>query len=818
MVPKIIKRGEVRVSVRSLVEFILRSGDIDNRKKGSSEESMAEGARIHRLIQSRMGASYHAEVPLKETFPRTGYDIIIEGRADGIIYEDELPIEVTVDEIKSTWLDIDKLKEPKPVHLAQARCYAYFFAKQHGLKEIKIRITYVNLYNQQIRYFHEGFVFSELEAWFDALLSAYGKWADFQFSWNVLRNRTAALVEFPFEYRKGQKELVSQVYRTIYHKRKLFLQAPTGTGKTISTVFPTVKAVAEMRAEKIFYLTAKTITRTVAMESFDILRNEGLRFKTVQITAKEKICPIEEMDCNPSACPYAKGHYDRINEAIYDLLTSVDNFSREAVEEYSKRHMVCPFEFSLDMSLFADAVICDYNYVFDPNVYLRRFFSDSPQGEYVFLVDEAHNLADRAMKMYSAELLKEDIMEAKRLVKEYDNRLSRALEAVNRKLLLIKRETETVKELEDITDFIMALNKAYSRLNDFLEEDEKFEKRAELLEFFFKVRHFINMYDNMGEDDYVIYSELLHGGGLKLKLLCIDPSESLKIRLSKGVSTIFFSATLLPIRYYRDMLGAEKEDYAVYAESIFDERKRGLLIASDVSSRYARRGELEYKRIAEYISAFVRGRVGNYMVFFPSYSFLSEVLIHFVKASAAGPGFFEERISEIRGSNAPVEVDGLRIICQKGNMTEVEREGFLSCFADAPKDLPLAGFCVSGGIFSEGIDLKNDSLIGAAIVGTGLPMVCNERELMKKSYDKAGVNGFDYAYRFPGMNKVLQAAGRVIRTADDVGIVALLDERFLSGEYKRLFPREWSRYEVLNLYNKEDKINDFWELIDMDGL
>ncbi len=802
MVPKVFKRGEVRISVRGLVEFILRSGDIDNRKKGSSEEAMLEGARIHRLIQSRMGPEYHAEVPLSQVFPQTGYDIIIEGRADGIIYKDGL-YDVTVDEIKSTWLDIEKLKGPDPVHLAQAKCYAYIFAVQNSLKDIKVRMTYVNLFDQRIRYFHESFVFGEIEDWFQSLLSSYKRWADFQFSWNAIKNRTAAEVPFPFEYRKGQKELVSQVYRTIYHKRKLFLEAPTGTGKTISVVFPSVKAVAEQRAEKIFYLTAKTITRTVAAESFGHLREKGLSFKTVIITAKEKICPLESPDCNPVACPYAKGHFDRINDAIYDLLTSTDDFSREVIERYADKHMVCPFELSLDISLFSDAVICDYNYVFDPNVYLRRFFSDNPQGDYVFLVDEAHNLADRAMKMYSAELLKEDILSLKRLVSDYDNRLSRALDSVNRKLLLIKRETEKVKVHEDISDFMMALNKAYSRLNDYLEDEdrdkdkEKDQARAEILDYYFKLRHFINMYDNMGKEDYVIYSELLSDGRLMLKLLCVDPSNSLRIRLSKGVSTIFFSATLLPVKYYRDMLGADKEDYAVYASSIFDERKRGLFIASDVSSKYTRRGELEYLRISEYINSLVEGRKGNYMVFFPSHSFLLSVYEQYIKRYGEG--------------NA-------RVLCQKSSMTEEEREEFLRSFTEEEHSSSLIGFCVMGGIFSEGIDLKNDRLIGALIVGTGLPMVCNERELMKQSYDRRGINGFDYAYKFPGMNKVLQAAGRVIRTADDVGIVALLDERFLTGEYKRLFPREWSRYEILNLNNKEDAVGEFWELRDMDRI
>ena len=408
------------------------------------------------------------------------------------------------------------------------------------------------------------------------------------------------------------------------------------------------------------------------------MRTGGLRFKTVIITAKEKICFLESPDCNPVACPYAKGHFDRINDAIYDLLTSLDNFSRETIEEYARKHEVCPFELGLDMSLFADAVICDYNYVFDPNVYLRRFFSDSPQGKYVFLVDEAHNLAERAMKMYSAELVKEDVMTVKRLIKEYDNKLSRALETLNRKFLLIKRETETVKIYDDISDFIMALNRAYARLDDFLEDEEQFEAKNELLEFYFKVRHFINMYDNMGEEDYVIYAERETDGRLKLKLLCVNPANSLKQRLSKGISTTFFSATLLPIKYYKDMLGAEEEDYAVYASSVFDEKTRGLFIASDVSSKYTRRGELEYQRIAAYINACVRQHRGNYMVFFPSHSFLTAVYEQY-----------------IRLYDAP----DTELLCQKSSMSEAEREEFLESFTRERTEGYLIGSALSAGSF-----------------------------------------------------------------------------------------------------------------------
>lgn len=783
-------RGTIVISVRNLVEFILRSGDIDNRRKASSKDAeiMLEGARIHRMIQSRMGDEYHAEVGLRESFPMDGYDIIVEGRADGIIYDDDMS-NVVIDEIKSTYKDIERIEKPEEVHLAQAKCYAYIFAAQNNLAEIGVRMTYCNIVDQGITYFHETYTFGEIRKWFMELLDAYKKWSDFEFHWRIERNDSIKRTDFPFEYREGQKELVSQVYRTIYHKKKLFMEAPTGVGKTISTVFPSVKSVGEGHAEKIFYLTAKTITRTVASECFSLLEENGLKYKRVIITAKEKLCPIEKVDCNPAACPYASGHYDRINDAIYDIITNESDFTREIIEKYAEKHNVCPFEMNLDVSLFSDAVICDYNYVFDPNVYLRRFFSDLSGGSYIFLVDEAHNLAERAMKMYSAILYKEQFLEIKNLIKNHDAKLMRALDKCNRILLVMKRETESVKVYEDITEFIMALGRVLARLENFLDEYERFPERDDVLDFYFEVRHFINMYDVMGEDDYVMYTEHEEDGKFMIKLLCVNPSENLKVRLSKGRSTTFFSATLLPIRYYEDMLGANPDDYAVYAHSVFDENKRGLFIAGDVSSKYTRRNDAEYAKCAEYIAAITSRKKGNYMVFFPSHAFLANVCRQYENYYMS---------------------PGVEILKQTSNMNENEREEFLARFVD--NDLgTLIGFCVMGGIFAEGIDLKNDLLIGAIIVGTGLPMVCNEREIMKKCYDTYGYDGFDYAYRYPGMNKVLQAAGRVIRTQDDIGVVALLDERFLTGSYKRMFPREWSNYSICSVDNIGDMITRFWD-------
>ncbi len=814
--------NRILVSVRNLVEFILRSGDIDNRKKsGPDITSMLEGAKIHRMIQAKMGIEYHPEVMLKTTIPGNEYDIVIEGRADGIIYNDDtlkeyadicsvdnIPVTLndnrpTIDEIKCTYLDLDKLKQPVAVHLAQAKCYAYMFANMYSLREISVRMTYCNISTQELKYFHETYTFVEIRNWFFELIDSYKRWADFEFGWKRLRNETIRAVDFPFQYREGQKELVTQVYQTIYHGRKLFLEAPTGVGKTVSTIFPTVKAFGENLCDKMFYLTAKTITRTVAADCFDILRSGNLRMKTVVITAKEKICPLEKPDCNPIGCAMAKGHFDRVNDAIYDLLMSEDSFTPAKITEYAMKHNVCPFEMSLDLSLFCDGIICDYNYVFDPNVYLRRFFGDCVLGRYVFLVDEAHNLVDRGIDMYSATLYKEKFLEIKHLIKETDPRLDRALGGCNRKLLAMKRECENVLVLPDISEFVMMLGRALSRLETFLDEQEHFAAKDELLEFYFDIRHFMNMYDNMGEEDYRIYCEHTFNGDFYIKLLCVNPSESLKRRLDKAQSTVFFSATLLPVNYYKDMLGANEDDYSVYAKSIFDDKKRGLFIARDVSSKYTRRNETEYYNIACYINKIINARSGNYMVFFPSHAFLGEVLKSYESEFAS---------------------DNVEILVQKVNMNENEREDFLRRFDDEPglydvkSGSALVGFCVMGGIFSEGIDLKKDSLIGAVIVGTGLPMVCNEREILKNSYDSLGVNGFDYAYRFPGMNKVLQAAGRVIRTEEDVGIVALLDERFLTPSYTKLFPREWKNYETCTLNNISEKLEEFWGLFEDNDL
>ena len=775
----------IRISVRNLVEFIFRSGDIDNRiGKGAQKEAMQEGSRMHRKIQGRMGMEYRAEVPLKLEVPQEQYVLALEGRADGIITNAD---GVTVDEIKCMYTDVTRFEEPIFVHKAQAMCYAYIYALQNGLDQISVQLTYCDLDTEEICRFEEAFSFFWLERWFQDMMEAYRKWTDFQFAWRKIRQTSIQTLEFPFPYREGQYKLVGDVYRTIHRKKILFIQAPTGTGKTISTLFPAIRAVGENLGDKIFYLTAKTITRTVAKDTCDLLKAKGYRGKVIVLTAKEKMCPCEEMDCNPSNCLRAKGHYDRVNDAVYDLITTEEDFTRERMLAQAEKYQVCPFEMSLDASLYADIIICDHNYVFDPNVYLKRFFSEEEKGDYIFLVDEAHNLVERGREMYSAVLVKEEILTVKKLVRGKDRKLEAALEKCNRQMLEWKRECETYTIYESIGAFAFSLMRLMSLLDIFLQSRGEMPERKEVTEFYLNLRHFMNMFERVDEN-YVLYSDFDETDRFCLHLYCVNPSVNLQECLERGKSTIFFSATLLPVNYYKNLLSSKKDNYAVYADSAFREEQRLLFIGRDVSSLYTRRTLGEFHRIALYIQQVLRAKKGNYLIFFPSYRFMEDVYEQFLAVNEQ-------------------EAD---CMMQSGNMNEADREEFIQEFSN-PRGKSLAAFCVLGGIFSEGIDLKEDLLIGVLIVGTGLPQICNQREILKEYYQEENGQGFDYAYQYPGMNKVLQAAGRVIRTASDRGIIGLLDERFLRSDYRQLFPREWSQYEVHTLNSLPGALEAFWK-------
>lgn len=781
------KKTQLHISVRNLVEFIFREGDIDNRSsRAMSADAMMEGTRIHRKIQGSMGKKYQAEVPLSLVVEGDLYELTVEGRADGIFTEDG---KCFVDEIKEMYRKVELFEKPVFVHRAQAMCYAYIFALQNNMETIGIQMTYCNLETEQTKYFREEFSFEEIKKWFDDLMEEYGKWATFQCEMKNQRQASIKELNFPFEYRPGQKKLVSDVYRTIMRQKLLFMQAPTGVGKTISTIFPAVKAVGEELADRIFYLTAKTITATVAKETFALLKKNGYRAKTIQITAKEKLCPCDEMECNPVTCPYAKGHFDRVNDAVFDLLHRCEMIERDDILSQADRYTVCPFELCLDTASWCDNIICDYNYVFDPNVYLKRFFQEGIKGDYIFLIDEAHNMVERSRQMYSVQIYKEDFLTVKRIMKEHSRSIEKALEKCNKILLGMKRECENYTVYDTLGNMVFSFMRLMTLLDEFLQKANEFPGKKDVMDFYFELRNFLNIYD-LVDEHYVMYSELEADGRFMLKLFCVDPSLNIQKRLDKGKSAVFFSATFLPVNYYKSLLSTKKDNYAIYADSTFDSKKRLLAMATDVSTRYTRRSRSEYERIAGYINAVVTQKTGNYMVFFPSYKMMNDVADIYCEKYA----------------------DETELMLQKNNMSEAEREEFLDRFSEE-SDRTLVAFGIMGGIFGEGIDLKNDRLIGAIVVGTGLPQISNERTILKDYYDAENGCGFDYAFRYPGINKVLQAAGRVIRTTEDTGVILLLDERFWQREYDLLYPREWSDRKPCNIANVGKLVADFWEQI-----
>ena len=785
-----MEKPRVRISVRNLVEFILRSGDLDNSSGTSGDkEAMLKGGRLHRKIQRSMKGDYQAEVSLKKESEYDDVVIQVEGRADGIFTEDGA---IYIDEIKGTYGNVQAMDMPIPVHRAQAMCYGMIWGEKEGISEIHIQMTYAHLETEETRRFREDFSIEELKGWYQKLLDAYHKWIAYSLNWKKERNASMKDLQFPFPYREGQRDIVSGVYHTVSSGKTLFVQAPTGVGKTMSAIFPSVRAIGEGKGETLFYLTAKTITGTVAQEAFHILREKGLKFKVTAITAKEKLCFQDTPECTPEKCPYAKGHFDRVNDAVYELWTTEEVYSREVIRAHAEKWQVCPFEMCLDLSIWVDGIICDYNYVFDPNVHLKRFFGENISGDYIFLIDEAHNLVERGREMYSAGISRQSLVALRKKIRKRFSKLARTLDKANRQMMELEENlAETGKGYQVLPNprvLPITFLTISGELEEILEEKELEEElRREILEFYFIVRDFLNV-SELVDENYVVYTENSAEEGFRLRLFCVNPAENLGEYLKKGKSAIFFSATMFPMLYYRELLTTDRDAYGIYVQSPFPKENRRILIGSDVSSRYTRRNRAEYRKIAGYIARCVWQRQGNYMVFFPSYRLMEDVL-----------QVYEEEFS----------VDWVRCVCQTPDMTEQEREGFLEEFQE--REGTLVGFCVLGGIFSEGVDLTGESLIGAVIVGTGLPQIGSQREILKEYYDKKNHCGFDYAYRYPGMNKVLQAAGRVIRTKEDKGVILLLDDRFWDRDYQEIFPREWQDRTGCRLDTVEGAVETFWK-------
>jgi DNA excision repair protein ERCC-2 len=769
----------VNISVRSLVEYVYSSGSIESGFR--TGRALTDGTKAHQKLQKQYGESDQHEVYVSAEIAIEELLFVIDGRCDGLLLDAD-GVTVTVDEIKSTSSDIGLLQEDSyPVHWAQAKCYAYMVAKDRELSCIRIQLTYIQVETEETRLFVVEASFSELEQFVHDVVRRYFPFAQARHEHEQRRNQSIKELPFPFpNYREGQRKLVGAVYKTINEGRKLFAKAPTGIGKTMSTLFPSVKAIGEGLLKRTFYLTAKTITRTAAEEAYSLLQAQGLQLHVVTITAKEKVCFKEEVRCSKEHCEFADGYYDRINEAVLDLLRQETIMTRPVIESYARKHRVCPFEFSLDVAYAADAVICDYNYIFDPRVNLKRLFEEQKRHTSL-LVDEAHNLIDRAREMYSSALNKSDFLALQREFKGVRAELHDAAKAINNYFIALRKQIGDRQMLveQELPEPLL------ERLEVFIAGAEK-ELVASagspasplLLEAYFGAQNFVRM-SKLYDERYVTFSAC-ERNEVSVKLFCLDPSHLLR-QMGKGYrSHVFFSATLSPLSYFMDTLGAEEDDYSVTVPSPFSKEQLEVFV-QPLSTRYQDR-ERSREPIARSLYELVAGRSGNYLVFFPSYAYMSSVYEAFTDLVA-------EQEDDESGSQ-------LRVLVQQAQMSEDEREHFLAEFQPGTEKT-LVGFAVMGGIFSEGIDLVGDRLTGVAVVGVGLPQLGPERNLIKAYMDNTGKNGYEYAYVFPGMNKVQQAGGRLIRSETDCGVLLLIDDRYLQPLYQRLLPEEWRDYTVV---------------------
>lgn len=793
-----------QISVRELVEFVYRSGDLDMRFQGKSK--MADGIKVHQKIQKSQGSDYTPEVSLQrqivfEEEDRT-IELAISGRADGVL---KTPEGYIIDEIKGTSMFLEDIHEDSiPVHWAQAKIYGAIYCKDHALEQIEIQLTYANFETNEIKRIKKKFKAESLEAFLSETVSLYKKWLLFKSRWVEKRNASLEILDFPFNgYRSGQRQLAVSVYNTIKDGGVLYTEAPTGIGKTMSTLFPGLKAMGQGLVDRIFYLSAKTITKVVAEEATQKLRlSEAgrLNLRSLTLTAKEKICINDHVTCYPEKCPYAEGYFDKSLDALWTIINREQTIDKDTLTRYATEYKICPYEFSLDVALFCDLIICDYNYAFDPRVYLRRFF-EFPTESYVFLVDESHNLVDRARTMYSAELHKEKFMSLKKKLSDTDKTLIKAVEGINKMILEVRKRTDDqgiYVHQHEVSDVYEQLKRRSQVFEKWLGENHKATYYEDVLSIYFDILGYMRI-SELYDDGYVFY--ILEGKSSEtvIKLFNINPSSKLKRFIDNSRATVFFSATLTPIQYYTTLLTGDVEKKVLSLPSPFDKSKRKLLFATDVSVKYNDRMDA-IPKIVSYINRLGRSKNGNYLVFFPSYAYLKQI---------------HEVFNALYG-------DDFDLIVQKRDLTDQEKADFLTEFENSLErklashnEKSLIGFAVLGGHFSEGIDLKGDLLIGVVIIGVGLPMISFENDLIKNYFDYEMDKGFEFAYQYPGIGKVMQSAGRVIRGEEDRGAVILIDKRYQMPYYRRILPKDWGK-DFTNLDEVEEHLWVFWTTKDDD--
>lgn len=807
---------EFQVQVRELIDFALRTGDLGGGRDFVTPKRARAGIRGHQRIQKSRPEGYEREKVVSFQAEEPGFRLTVQGRIDGVLKDATGLLLEEIKTVDSRWQG-----SPDPLHWAQAKCYAYMLGQSTPFSTIRLQLTYLDLDTGKTTELVEVWNWPDLADFFDRTLAIYLGWIRQQVQWLETRDSSIRSLPFPFaKYRPGQRELAVAAYKTIVSHRRIFLEAPTGIGKTVSVLFPAIKALAATKVGRVFYLTARTSGRQVAEKAIVDLRGAGLRLRGLTLTAKEKMCVQNGEPCDASTCPLARGYYDRRRPAMLEALER-EQITRSALEGVASAHRVCPFELGLDLSTWVDVVIGDYNYVFDPRVYLRRHF-DTGSTNHTFLIDEAHNLVDRAREMFSAQLETRRLRETARALRRGQPKLAKALDKVRTSIAKLTAtsgddedsagaEGEPSLDLfsskavtpdrpslprtggrEDVyisrqppSHIIELVDKALGACEAWLSLNEETDFRPSLLECYFGLLSFQRTADLYDENFATLC--LRRGRDSSLKLACLDPSSSLGIAYQRGDSALLFSATLAPLGYYTELLGGSPGDKVLRLPCPFSPDHLGVFVQTQIRTEYRDRAA-SLPAVVQAILTTVSARRGNYLVYFPSYEYLNHA--H----------------SQLKG----LIPDSTKLLAQSPAMTETEREQFLSAFSTDHQQT-LVGLAVMGGVFGEGIDLVGEKLIGAVVVGVGLPQLCAERDLIRDYFQQKLGFGFEYAYTYPGLNRVLQATGRVIRSESDKGVVVLIDTRFGQVRYREMLPSWWRPQTVRTNMELFQALGGFWE-------
>ena len=772
----------IKLGIKDLANFICQTGDLTS--EFFSNKDLEAGTKVHKLIQSKYNEDSQAEVYIKKEINYQGKDILLHGFIDGVLLIND---ELIIEEIKSTTLEIEEFNpETKLEYLAQLKIYGYLYALEHNMDMIHLRLTYVSIIDYSQDSVDYILSIDELEEFTFDILEQYMYWLNLQEEANKQKNETIQSIKFPFKtMRKGQRDMMKACFKTMNDKDITYVVAPTGIGKTMATMFSSLKTLKEN--DKLFYLTAKGSGKKAPLQAIRLLANQGLKIKTIVITAKKKICNICSSSCSPEECPFAKSFFNKLKDATLSIYEHYDIFDEETILKVANDYSICAFEFSLYLSYFCDIVIADYNYVFDPRAHLVRYFDDDTYNPKV-LVDEAHNLIARSKDMYSASITDEDLRKLRRLLTGYKptirNSVNKALEQLETYQELLREKALYIKELND-TDFVVYLKQVLNKCDEIFEQsktNKKIDNKDEVMEIYFKILEYTTIADYFGPTHRLLLKK--EQDVVSIEMLCMDASDFILKTIEESIKGIvFFSATLTPFNYHANLLTKGKGNF-LELESPFDPNNLDIIINNKISTKYKSRTEsIDY--IIESIETLTNTHSGNYIIFFPSYQYMNMVL------------------DCIDNSNYD-------IVVQKSNSNEDERNKIIEEFNDTTRC--KVGFFVMGGLFSEGLDFVGDSLNGVIIVGVGLPLYCDENNLLKEYFEVEYQNGFDYAYTYPGFTKVIQAVGRVIRSDEDRGVAILIDERFTYSKYYDLMPRHWKNKKIItNAYGLKNEILKFYK-------